>query len=220
VQTEGQVRTWKHTEQAVTHTLKSTEAGTSQDTEINRACKGHSLAGKSRRTSQDKESPGKQGALTLWRVQRERQVRTQKQTEKARGTHILESAEGETSQDTETNRASKGHSPTGECRGRDKSGHRNKLSKQGALTFWRVQRERQVRTQKQTEQARGTHILESAEGETSQDTETNRASKGHSPTGECRGRDKSGHRNKPSKQRGTHSLESAEGETSQDTETN
>src|SRR6267142_268650 len=119
----------------------------------------------------------------------------------------------------ETHRASC-HSHPEEYRGRDKSGHGNKQSMQGAPTFWRVQRERQVRTQKQTEQARGTHQLESAEGETSQDTETNRASKGHSPTGECRGRDKSGHRNKPSKQRGTHSLESAKGETSQDTETN
>jgi len=108
---------------------------------------------------------------------------------------MLESTEGETSQDTETNRASKGHSPTGECRGRDKSGHRYKPSKQGGLTNWRSQRERQVRTQKQTEQARGTHHLEIAKGGTSDDTEANQASEGHSLPRESRTRNRLGHRN-------------------------
>src|SRR6266850_2159102 len=128
------------------------------------SCHSHPEEYRGRDKSGHGNKQSKQGALTFWRVQRERQVRTQKQTEQARGTHILESAEGETSQDTETNRASKGHSQTGECRGRDKSGHRYKPSKQGGLTNWRSQRERQVRTQKQTEQARGTHHLEIAKG--------------------------------------------------------
>jgi hypothetical protein len=47
-----------------------------------------------------------------------------------------------------------------------------------------------MRTQKESEQARGTHVLESAEGWTSEDTERNRASEGHSRPGECIGRDK------------------------------
>jgi len=80
----------------------------------------------------------------------DRQVRTQKQSKQARGTHFLESANGQTSQDTETIQASKGHSQTGECRWADKLGHRNNLSEQGALTSWRVQTDRQVRTWKQS----------------------------------------------------------------------
>jgi len=69
------------------------------------------------------------------------------ETDQAMGTHSLETAEEGTSQDT-----------------------KRKLTKQGALTFWRQQREGQVRTPKETKQARGTHILEMAEGGTSQDT--------------------------------------------------
>jgi len=80
-------------------------------------------------------------------------------------------AEGGTSQDTKRNQASKGHSLPGDSRGRDKSGHQKKLTKQEALTFWRQQREEQVRIPKETKQARGTHILEIVEGETSQDIE-------------------------------------------------
>ena len=54
-----------------------------------------------------------QEALTLWRWQRERQVRTWKETDR------------------------KGHSLSGDGRGRDKSGHRKRVTKQGALTNWR-----------------------------------------------------------------------------------
>jgi len=60
----------------------------------------------------------------------------------------------------ERKQLSKGHSHPGDHRGRDLSGHRKKGTKQGALTSWRPQREGLVRTQKESNQARGTHILE------------------------------------------------------------
>ena len=113
-------------------------------------------------------------------------VRTQqKESNQARGTHTLERAEGGTSQDMERKQPSKAHSQTGDGRGRDKSGHRKKATKQGALTLWRQQREGQVRTQtwKESNQARGAHILETAEGGTSQDMERKQPSKGHSHSG-------------------------------------
>jgi len=88
-----------------------------------------------------------------------------------RGTHFLETAERGTSQDMERKQLSKGHSLSRDGRGRDKSGHGKKLMEQGALTPWRPQREGQVRTHKESNQARGTHSLEMAEGGTSQEME-------------------------------------------------
>ena len=41
------------------------------------------------------------------------------------------------------------------------------MSQQEALTNWRAQMEREVRTQKECEPVRGTHILETPNGETS-----------------------------------------------------
>ena len=78
---------------------------------------------------------------------------------------------GETSQDTEEIPPSEGHSPPGDGIGREKSGHRKNLTERGALTYWRRYHEGQVRTQKESHQARGTHILEIASGGTCQDTE-------------------------------------------------
>jgi len=109
------------------------------------------------------------GALTLCRAHREGRVRTLKETECARGTHELSSAQGGSSQDTERNRAHEGHSQTVERTGRE------------------------VRTLKETEQVRGTHGLSSAQGGSSQDTERNQACEGHSQTVERIGRVKSGH---------------------------
>ena len=133
------------------------------------------------------------------------------------------------------------HSQTGDGRGRDKSGHRKKATKQGTLTSWRWKREGQVRTRKESDQARCTHFLEMAEGGTSQDIERKQPSKAHSLSGDGRGRDKSGQGKKVTKQgtltdwrwqreervrarkesdqaRHTHFLEMAEGGTSQDKE--
>src|SRR6267142_1339333 len=123
------------------------------------------------------------------------QVRTWKESERARGTHSLESADGRTSQDMEGIRASKGHSRPGKHRRMDKSGHRRNTSERGALTNWRVQTDRQVRTRKESEQARGTHFLERADRRTSQDTEGIQVSEGHSRTGEHRWTEKSGKKN-------------------------
>ena len=98
-----------------------------------------------------------------------------------------------------------------------------------------------MRTRKETDQATGTHKLETAEGVTCQDTERKRLSDEHSLPGDRRGKNLSGHRNKATEQRvltnwrpqmeglvrirkesdrvtGTHELESAEGGTCQDTE--
>ena len=139
------------------------------------------------------------GALTNWRRQREGLVKTPKEMDRPRRTHHLKTAEGGTGQDMERNRRSKGHSLPGDDRGRDLLGHGKKSTKRGALTNWRWQIEGLVRTGKETDQARGTHVLETIEGETCQDRERNRPSEGHSHTGDGRGKNLSGHEgNRPS----------------------
>src|SRR6267142_2753079 len=117
--------------------------------------KRHSQAGEHRDT--DKSGHGKnqseQGALTNWRAQMDGQVRAQKKSKQTRGTHFLRSkdgwtskeskqgaltnwsTDGQTSQDTERNQASEGHLLSREHRQTDKSGHKRKPSKQGALTL-------------------------------------------------------------------------------------
>ena len=79
--------------------------------------------------------------------------------------------------------ANKGHPQTGEPERRDRSGHGNNANQRGALTAWRAQTKRQVRTWKECEPARGTHFLESPDGETCQDTAKLRASGGYSRPG-------------------------------------
>ena len=163
-----------------------------------------------------------QGTLTNWIQQKEGLVRTwtQKESEGARRTHTLEATDGGlvrtrkepterntltnwrrqrggTCQDTERNRPIEPHSPTGDGRERALSGHRMKLAKQGTLTNWRRQREELVRTWKEIERASRTHILKMAEGGTCQDIERTQSSEEHPQPGESRGRDLSGHRNKP-----------------------
>src|SRR6267142_7012401 len=117
-------------------------------------------------------NPTKQGELTAWRAQTDRQVRTWRQSDRARGTHSLESADGRTSQ------------------------HGNNPTERGALTSWstqtdgqvrtRKQRSKghsptgartdgQVRTRKQSDRARGTHSLESTD-------ETDKSGHGNYPT--------------------------------------
>ena len=181
-----------------THSLETAEGGTCQD--------------------MDRQWPG--GELTLWRQQREEFVRTQKEPNRPKCTHFLETAEG-LGQDMERNWPAKAHSHTGDGRGRDLSGHGKKLTGQGTLTFWRQQREGLVRTQKEpnrprcthvlgletaeglvrtwkeTDRQKHTHILETAEGGTCQDMERNRLTEAHSLPGDSRGRDLSGHGKKP-----------------------
>src|SRR6266850_1457571 len=114
--------------------------------EITQASEGHSLSGECRQGVKlgHRRNPNKQGTLTNWRVQANRQVRTQKESEQARGTHFLKSADRWSSQDKEIIQASKGHSLPKEHRQMDKSGHGENLSKQGALTSWRMQTDGQV----------------------------------------------------------------------------
>jgi len=75
-------------------------------------------------------------------------VRTQNESNRMRCTHLLETIEGGTCQDTG-----------------------KKATERGALTIWRPQREGLVRTWKESDQAKRTHILETAEGRTCQDME-------------------------------------------------
>jgi len=63
------------------------------------------------------------------------------------GTHFLEVTEEGTHQGTEGKQPSNQNSLSGDCRERDKSGHRKKATEQVALTSWRPQREGLVRTQ-------------------------------------------------------------------------
>ena len=147
-------------------------------------------------------------------------VRTQKETDRPRRTHKLETAEGGACQDTERDRPTEVHSLPEDGRGRNMSGHQKKPADRGALTSWRRQREELVRTQKETDRPRRTHFLETAEGGTCQDmertdrlrrthiletagggtcqdTERNGPTEAHSHPGDGMGWDLSGHRKKP-----------------------
>ena len=213
--------------------------------ERNRPTEAHSPTGDSSRRdlSEHVKKPTDRGTLTLWRRQREGLVRTRKENDRPRHTHFLETAEGGPCQDTERNRPTETYSPTGDSRGRNLSGHGKKPTDRGALTIWRRQRERLVKTRKETDQPRRTHFLETAEGGPCQDTERNRPTETCSPTGDSRGRDLSGHVKKTTDQgalthwrrqreglvrtwketdrpRHTHFLETVEGGTCQDTEGN
>ena len=128
--------------------------------------RGHSHPGDG--IGRDKSGHGKhpieRGTLTSWRRHRERQVRTYKESDQARGTHFLETASGATSQDTERIQPSEGYSLPGDGIGRDKSGQGKNPTERGALTLWRQHQEGQVRTRKESDRARGTHILEIGSG--------------------------------------------------------
>ena len=122
---------------------------------------------------------------------------TGKETDRSRGTHVLETVEGDIFQNTERNRPSEGHSRPGDGRGSDLSGHGKKSTEGRTLTTWRRQRERLVRTWKEIDRGKDTHDLETAEGATCQDAERNRPIEGHSLPGDGSGRDLSGHGKKP-----------------------
>ena len=134
-----------------------------------------------------------------------------------RGTHTLEMVSGGTSQDRERIRPSEGHSHAGDGVGRNKSGQRKDPTGRGALTNWTRHRDGQVRTQKESDPARGTHQLETVGRE--------KSGHGENPTARGALTDWRRHREgqvKTQKEsdrvRGTHILETASGGTSQDTE--
>src|SRR6266850_2141572 len=73
-----------------THFLESASGGTSEDTERRRA--------------------SERGALTSWKTQKEGQLRTRRVSERARGTHVLEThREGQVRTRTESERAGGTH---------------------------------------------------------------------------------------------------------------
>ena len=109
-----------------------------------------------------------------------------KEIHRARHTHELETADGGTCKDTERGQLSKAHSRPRDDRARDLSGHGKKPAEKGTFTNWRRQREGLVRTQRETVRAGCTHVLETAEVETSQDMERNRLSEAHSLSGDGR----------------------------------
>ena len=128
---------------------------------------------------------------------REGQVRTQKESDRPRTTHQLETAQGGTSQDTERIRPTEAHSLPGDRTGRDKSEHGKHPTDRGPLTNWRPHGEGQIRTQKESDR-RGplTSWRPHMEGQ-SQDTERFRQTEAHSLPGDRTRRDKSGHGKNP-----------------------
>src|SRR6267142_1397843 len=124
----------------------------SQDMKRIQLSERHSQTGEHRQTDKSghRKNLTERGALTSWRVQMDRQVRTWKESNRVRGTHILESTDGQTSQDMVRIQQSEVYSQTGECRWTDKSGQRKLLTEWGPLTHWRVQTDRQLRTWKES----------------------------------------------------------------------
>ena len=113
--------------------------------------------------------------------------------------------------------AIKGNSLPGEPRQGDKSGYGKNASQQGALTNWRAQTASQ--DMERMPASKGTHFLESPDGETSQDTKTMNASQQGALTNWSPDRGTSQNRERMQASKGTHILESPGGETSQNMET-
>ena len=172
--TERTDRAWR------THSLEIAEGGTCQDTERNRQSEAHSLPGESRGRGMSGygKKPTKREAHTSWRRQRKgRLVRTQKKpNQQGALTNWRRQREEGLVRTPKTQ------------------------TEQGALTFWRRQKEELVRTRQEIHRARHAHFLETAKGETCQDTERNRLSQVHSRPGDGRRRDLSGHRKKLTEQ--------------------
>ena len=139
--------------------------------------------------SGDGKKPTERSRLTSWRWQGEGLVRRCKETDRPRRTHSLETASGGTYQGTELNQPSEADSRSGDGRGKGLSGDGKKPIDRGALTPWRRRREGLVRTRKETNRAKHTHILETTLVGTCQDTEKNQPSEAYSPTGGGRERD-------------------------------
>jgi len=108
--------------------------------------------------------------LTSWRAQSEQRVRARKEGERARVTHLLESAYGGTNQDSERKQESEGHSHTGEPEERASQDiERKQLPVGEGRSQTEERREGRIRTAKASKQARGTHSLENADDTASQD---------------------------------------------------
>ena len=141
-------------------------------------------------------------------------MRTPTGSGRTRGTHLLSSADEEIGQDAMNKRGDEGRLLPIKRRGRDMSENQENAKKGWTLTLCQTQRgcqrklkesERargthsllsaQVRKPRESKKVRGTHELSSAEG-TSEDTKRKRESEWHSRTVEHSGKDKSGHQKK------------------------
>ena len=150
-----------------THFLEAAEGADCEDTERNRPIDVHSLSGDDRRSnlSGHRKKLSEQGTLTSWRRKRERLERARNKIDRAKRTHKLET-EGETCQNNERNPSSEAYShPEG----------------------W--ERERHIKTWKETNRSGRTYWLDKAEGATCQKTKRNRPSQAHSLPGDGRGSD-------------------------------
>ena len=124
------------------------------------------------------------GALTNWKWQREGLVRTRKEVDQVRGTHDLETGEGETCWDVERHRPREGHRDSlPRRRGTDSSRHGKESTKRGhPPTGDSKGGEGVLRTPKEIDRATDTHSLVTTEGGTCQDMEKPRRRGGNSPT--------------------------------------
>ena len=102
----------KATEEGVLTNWRPHQEGPSQDTKRKRLNEGDSRTGNSngKDKSGHEKKATKQWALTFWTWHHEEQVRTRNESDRARGTHILETASEGTSQDTKRKQLSDGHS--------------------------------------------------------------------------------------------------------------
>ena len=89
---------------------------------------------------------------------------TQIETDEARRTHVLETAERGTCKDTERIRMSKAHLLSGGGRGWDLSEHGKTPSKKRCTHQLETVGKGLIRTRKETDQARCTHSLGTSEG--------------------------------------------------------
>ena len=158
----AQLRTGKERDRVRgTHELDTMSGGTCQNTGTIRLSEGDSHPGVAWGVgSGHGKKVAEREALTSWRLYREAQVRIQKECNRQRAAHQLETESGGISQTMERMRLSE------------------------ALTSWAPQSEGQVRTRKEWNRARDTDFLETASRGTIQDMERIQASVGNSPTGD------------------------------------
>jgi hypothetical protein len=141
--------------------------------------------------------------------------RHRKKARGVRGTHGLERAEEEASQDTERRQASKDHSRTVERTGRRQvrtRKRRNRVSERHPQTGGRIGRDM---SGQESEQAKGTHFLQSAGGGSSQNREIKLAEPVALTSYRARREGQVRAWKERERARGTHELESAEGGLSQ-----
>jgi hypothetical protein len=110
----------------------------------------------------------------------------QKEIKRARRTYALDRAEGRASQNDDRKRTSEAHSHSGNSKREGQIRTAKERGRGRALTSWKAQREELVRIARNREQARSTHILESASAGISQDGERKQGREANSLARRCR----------------------------------